>query len=176
MTDATFKSADHALRASFDLVARPIIKNASITAVMTGGSPPPGLLSAQEKHAQAAMVVAYCMRLPDLYRAYIYARYAGRDVRPLAFNDLTLYVLVGTDWGDSTFKAYRTIVEQYFSARKTEIRGIRRNLNVHNYEALAVRRVAFNRLDVVHEQTIDTVTRHMEDQGLIQPQQEMRSA
>lgn len=167
MNDAPFKSADHALRTSFELVSKAIIKNASITAVMTGGSPPPGTMSAQEKHAQAAMVVAYCFRLPENWRAYIYARYAGRDQRQMAFNNLALYILVGVPFGDATFKAYRTIVEQYFSSKKTEIRSIRKDLRVHNYEALAIRRVAFERLDTVHTQAIGVVTRHMEDKGLI---------
>lgn len=165
MSDATFKSADHALKQTFRVLATPIIKNASITAVMTGGSPPPGLLSAQEKHGQAAMTMGYILRLPQTYLAYILALYGWREVRPPAFDHLALYVAVGTD--ESVARAYRTIVEQYFSSRKTEIRGIRKALKVHNYDALAIRRVAFKRLDTVHAQAMDTVTCHMEAQGLI---------
>ena len=167
MNDAPYKSADHALHSRFNLVARPIIKNASITAVMTGGSPPPGTLTAQEKHAQAALVVGYCHRLPDLYRYYIWARYSGGEERIAALQGLTLYALVGYALGQSSFQAYRMIVDQYFSRRKTAIRPIRKHLEVGWDEALAKRRTAFVRLDGIHDQTMSTVTRHMEDKGLI---------
>lgn len=166
MNDAPFQSADHALRSSFNLAARQIIKNASITAVMTGGSPPPGTMSAQEKHAQAALVIGYCHRLPEVSRYYVWARYAGGDERQDAFDGLTLYVLVGFALGRSSFEGYRTMVEQYFSSW-TAIRPIRKALGVRWEDALAKRRQAFQRLDVVHDQAISTVTRHMETQGLI---------
>ena len=105
--------------------------------------------------------------MPDLYRYYIWARYSGGEERIAALQGLTLYALVGYALGQSSFQAYRMIVDQYFSRRKTAIRPIRKHLEVGWDEALAKRRTAFVRLDGIHDQTMSTVTRHMEIQGLI---------
>ncbi len=163
MSGSMFRCAEDALRWAFETLACPIVKISSVNAMRGGGGH--GLMSSQERHAQAAMILGMVERLlSQVEIAYVKAQF-GVD-RSGVGEILVPWMALGLSTGIHSRRAIEDMILGYCGFERG-IRALRKELGVSTAGALEVRRTAYRHLDLLHVRALSQLQSEMEARGLV---------
>ncbi|MBN9124790.1 MAG: hypothetical protein BGO99_00150 [Nitrosospira sp. 56-18] len=163
-----FSSPEHALKWAYETISRPIVKISSVNdmreASRAGGSSGNGELTAHDRHAQAALILALCERvLPTLHMAYVRIQF-GREA---AGSDILAHHLAANfGTGVHSRRSIDQIIRAYCGER-IGLREIRASLRCGMLKAASLRNRSYDALDAIHAQAMDRLRMEMEARGLL---------
>lgn len=163
-----FSSPEHALKWAYETISRPIVKISSVNdmreASRAGGSNGNGELTAHDRHAQAALILALCERvLPTLHMAYVRIQF-GREA---AGSDILAHHLAANfGTGVHSRRSIDQIIRAYCGER-IGLREIRASLRCGMFKAVSLRNRSYDALDAIHVQAMDRLRMEMEARGLL---------
>lgn len=163
-----FSSPEHALKWAYETISRPIVKISSVNdmreASRAGGSSGNGELTAHDRHAQAALILALCERvLPTLHMAYVRIQF-GREA---AGSDILAHHLAANfGTGVHSRRSIDQIIRAYCGER-IGLREIRASLRCGMLKAASLRNRSYDALDAIHAQAMDRLRMEMEARELL---------
>lgn len=168
MSDAMFRSVEHALRFAFEMQHKGILSR-STTIVNTKAGMWRGLTS-HDLHAQAALIRAAIDRFPYIERAYLISYFGfdfDRDEAAKAIVDWTIReVPIGTE----DREPYQWMVDQHQGrARIGGINQVRRMLRCRKRDALERRKAVWDGLDGLHDRAVGMAYSTFVGLGLVLP-------
>lgn len=147
-----FESSEHALRWAYEVLARPIVKISSVNG-MRGPERSCEVMTPQDVHTQAAMIISACERvLSPLQLAYVKIKY-GCDGKGLELLLLHVHECLGSQHSRQTIKH---IVLSY-CGNGGGIREIKRSVGCGFLRAALIRSRGYDALDVIHAQAMDNI-------------------
>jgi hypothetical protein len=162
-----FDNPQHALRWAYETTSRPIVKISSVHAMRGPGGGETGAdgeLTAYDRHAQAALILALCERvLPGLHMAYVKVQY-GREAS--GFDLLVHHLAANFGTGMHSRRGTELIIRTY-CGQKTGLRELRKSMSCGMLKAASLRNRGYDALDRIHDQAMDALQREMESRGLL---------
>ena len=163
-----FSSPERALKWAYETISRPIVKISSVNdmreASRAGGASGNGELTAHDRHAQAALILALCERvLPTLHMAYVRIQF-GREAA--GFDILAHHLAANFSTGLHSRRSIDQIIRAYCGER-IGMREIRKSLCCGMLKAVSLRNRAYDTLDMIHAQAMDRLRMEMEARELL---------
>ena len=157
-----FRSPGHALRWAYETTNRPIVKTSSINGMR--GASGHGELTPQDRHAQAALIMALCDRvLSPLHLAYIKAQF-GRDSS--GFDMLVHHLAANFGTGMHSRRGIEQIIRGH-CGDKLVLSDLQSNMRIGYIKAAALRSRGYDALDKLSSQAMNTLWREMEASELL---------
>jgi hypothetical protein len=153
-----FRSPEHALRWSYEISSRPIVKISSINGMRGPESVITEEITSYDQHAQAALILGMCVRiLSPLQMAYVQVQF-GRESD--GFDLLARHLAGGFGTGLHSRRSIEQIIRAY-CGEKIGLREIKRSMSCGMLKAASMRNRGYDMLDSIHAQAMDAVWQEM---------------
>jgi hypothetical protein len=158
-----FSSPEHALRWSYEISNRPIVKVSSINGMRGPESAITEEITSHDQHAQAALIIGMCERiLSPLHMAYVRVQF-GRENG--GFDLLGRHLVGGFGTGLHSRRGIEQIIRAY-CGEKIGLRELKKSMSCGMLKAASLRSRGYDMLDSLHAQAMDTISQEMEERNL----------
>jgi hypothetical protein len=156
-----FNSPEHALRWSYEIFNRPIVKVSSINGMRGPESMYPSEeITSHDQHAQAALILGMCERiLSPLQIAYVQVQF-GRESG--GFDLLARHLAGGFGTGLHSRRSIEQIIRAY-CGEKIGLRELKRSMCCGMLKAASLRNRGYDMLDSIHAQAMDIIWSEMHE-------------
>ncbi|SHL42264.1 hypothetical protein SAMN05216428_102355 [Nitrosospira sp. Nsp11] len=159
-----FRSPEHALKWAYETTSRPIVKISSVNAMRGASGSNNDELTAHDKHAQAAFILALCERvLTSLHMAYVQAQF-GRDRS--GFDLLVRHMATNFGTGIHSRRGIEQIIRSY-CGEKGGLREIKKSMSTGLLKAASFRNRGYDALDAIHAQAMSVLWDEMQGRMLL---------